>query len=60
MFNNQTKSERKKIRFGVDDDGIEVGVKNPVQACTDIENRINDSISPLPVDYQRVFLRKNI
>ena len=39
------------ILFGVDDDGIEVGVKNPVQACTDIENRINDSISPVP-DYR--------
>lgn len=39
-----------EIRFGVQDDGTEVGLKNPEQICLDIENRINDSLSPVP-DY---------
>lgn len=37
-----------RIVFGVDDDGAVVGLDNPKQACLDIENRINDSISPRP------------
>lgn len=37
-----------RIVFGVDDDGTVVGLDNPKQACLDIENRINDSISPRP------------
>lgn len=36
------------IYFGVADDGSTVGLQDPVQACLDIENRINDSISPVP------------
>lgn len=36
------------IFFGVADDGVAVGLQDPVQACLDIENRINDSISPVP------------
>ena len=36
------------IFFGVADDGAAVGLQDPVQACLDIENRINDSISPVP------------
>ena len=39
-----------RILFGVDDDGRIVGVKDVKQACLDIENKINDSISPRP-DY---------
>lgn len=37
-----------RIVFGGDDDGAVVGLDNPKQACLDIENRINDSISPRP------------
>jgi ATP-dependent DNA helicase RecG len=36
------------IIFGVDDDGNVKGLPNIKQACLDIENRINDSISPQP------------
>lgn len=36
------------ILFGVDDDGNVKGLPNIKQACLDIENRINDSISPQP------------
>ena len=36
------------IRFGINDDGLAVGIDNPKQACHDIENRINDSIDPVP------------
>lgn len=38
------------ILFGVDDSGHSVGIPDPDQARLDIENRINDSISPNP-DY---------
>ena len=36
------------ILFGVDDDGNVKGLPNVKQACLDIENKINDSISPQP------------
>ena len=38
------------ILFGVDDNGYSVGLRDPVAACLDIENRVNESISPRP-DY---------
>ena len=38
------------IQFGIRDDGSICGIKDPEKACLDIENRINDSISPKP-DY---------
>lgn len=38
------------ILFGVDDDGNVKGLPDIKQACLDIENKINDSISPQP-DY---------
>ena len=38
------------ILFGVDDDGNIKGLPDVKQACLDIENKINDSISPQP-DY---------
>ncbi|MBQ1450313.1 MAG: ATP-binding protein, partial [Eggerthellaceae bacterium] len=41
------------IYFGVNDDGEIVGLDDPDAACLDIENRINDSISPQP-DYSLV------
>ena len=37
-----------RIIFGVDDQGLAVGIDDPVKACLDIENKINDSISPKP------------
>ena len=38
------------IKFGISDEGGTLGIKNPRQACLDIENKINDSILPKP-DY---------
>lgn len=54
-----------EILFGVDDDGRYCGISNPEKVCLDIENRINDSISPKP-DFDlsiegnivRLFVRK--
>lgn len=37
-----------QIRFGVADNGEVIGLKDPVQACLDIENKINDTIRPQP------------
>lgn len=39
-----------EIFFGIDDDGNIQGLPDAKQACLDIENKINDSISPQP-DY---------
>lgn len=36
------------IQFGINDDGTIVGVENPDKKCLDIENKINDNISPKP------------
>ena len=36
------------IFFGIDDDGNVKGLPDVKQACLDIENKINDSISPQP------------
>ena len=38
-----------EIRFGVTDDGVCVGLSDPIQDAIDIENRINDSIAPRPM-----------
>ena len=37
-----------KFFFGIDDAGNIKGVQDIKQACLDIENKINDSISPQP------------
>ena len=37
-----------KILFGIADDGTVKGLENVNNACLDIENRINNSIDPLP------------
>ena len=39
-----------KILFGVADDGTVIGMSSPGQVCLDLENMINDTISPKP-DY---------
>ena len=36
------------IFFGIDDDGNVKGLPDVKQSCLDIENKINDSISPQP------------
>ena len=40
-----------EIFFGIDDNGNITGVSDVKQACLDIENKINDSITPQP-DYK--------
>ena len=40
-----------EIKFGIKDDGTVVGVKDPVQTCLNIENKINDAFRP-QVDYR--------
>lgn len=47
-----------KILFGVDDDGSICGISNLEKACLDIENKINDSISPKP-DFELSVDEKN-
>ena len=47
-----------KIQFGIADNGDVLGINNPEQKCLDIENKINDSISPKP-DYSLSINRKN-
>ena len=37
-----------KIEFGVNDEGIAVGLADPVAECLRIENMINDSLDPTP------------
>ena len=37
-----------KIIFGIRDDGTVQGLSDPYKACIDIENAINDGISPVP------------
>ena len=37
-----------QIIFGVTDEGEAIGLKDPVQSCLDIENKINDTIRPQP------------
>ena len=39
-----------EIIFGITDDFNVVGIDNPIEACLNIENQINDSIKPKP-DY---------
>ena len=36
------------IQFGITDDGTVIGIEDADDVCLDIENRINDSISPVP------------
>ena len=37
-----------KIIFGVCDDGMIKGIDNPNEACLNLENKLNDSIKPIP------------
>ena len=49
-----------EIWFGINDDGSVCGIEHPETVCIDIENRINDSISPKPKFEMRVDTSKNI
>ena len=46
-----------QIVFGINDEGITTGVDDCEQTCLDIENKINDSVSPQP-DYELEIKRK--
>lgn len=37
-----------EIKFGINDNGKVIGVKDPIQTCLNIENKINDAIKPHP------------
>lgn len=47
-----------RIVFGIDDLGQVRGIADPVSACLDLENRLNDSIEPVP-DYTLEINHKN-
>ena len=47
-----------KIIFGVCDDGLVKGLPDANKACLDIENAINDSITPVP-EYDIVVNERN-
>ena len=47
-----------KIIFGICDDGVVKGLTDPYKACLDIENAINDSITPVP-EYDIVVNERN-
>ena len=49
-----------EVWFGVNDDGTVCGVSNVEQVCLDIENKINDSISPKPEFEIKINEEKNI
>ena len=37
-----------KIIFGINDQGTVIGITDPVNGCLNLENKINDSLSPVP------------
>ena len=47
------------IVFGIDDDGKIKGLADAKQSCLDIENKINDSISPQPYLYKSKAYKRN-
>lgn len=47
-----------QIVFGINDEGITTGIDDCEQTCLDIENKINDSVSPKP-DYELEITREN-
>lgn len=54
-----------QIWFGINDDGAICGIDNLEQVCLDIENRINDSISPKPdfeleIDYSKKIIKLTV
>ncbi len=48
-----------KIIFGINDQGNIIGITDPVNGCLNLENKINDSLSPVPefrLRYRRIRL----
>ena len=41
-----------QILFGVGDTGEIIGLKDPVQTCLAIENKMNDSVHSLSMNYR--------
>lgn len=37
-----------KMIFGINDQGNIIGITDPVNGCLNLENKINDSLSPVP------------
>lgn len=48
------------IKFGVNDKGEKIGIENPNKVALDIENKINDSIKPIPNYRLEIEKEKNI
>ena len=48
-----------RILFGISDDGEVLGIQDPVRAKLDLENKINDSIRPVP-EYMLEIQKGNI
>ncbi len=48
-----------KILFGVDDSGNAIGIDNPQKTTLDIENKINDTLTPKP-DFEINILKNNV
>ena len=48
-----------KIIFGIDDNGKIIGLENIEELCLDLENKINDNISPKP-DFKFIKDKKKI
>ena len=38
-----------RIVFGIDDDGQVKGIKNTIDDCLSIENKMNDNMNPVPL-----------
>ena len=38
-----------RIVFGIDDDGLVKGIKNAIDFCLSIENKMNDNMNPVPL-----------
>lgn len=49
-----------KIMFGINDDGTPIGIDEPDKTCLDIENKINDSITPKPNYSFKINRRNNV
>ena len=41
-----------RIVFGIDDDGQVKGIKNTIDDCLSIENKMNDNMNPVPVWFE--------
>ena len=49
-----------RVLFGIDDDGVELGLEDANAACLQIESKINDSIKPTPDFALKLNARANV